>query len=309
VVRVLPDVDGAMVYNDRRYRGYLVARRNGEGFLVINVVDVESYLRGVLRGELPRSFHSETYRVQAIVSRTFALYQRYANGPQRAWDVTADTSSQVYHGMEGESRTGDGAVLSTAGIVCTWNSPQGRRIFCTYFSSTCGGLSQDVRNVKGGPAVGPLSGGVKCLYCRNAEWYTWPTQKFSKDRITNAVKPFLVRSGYTNADKFAQIDDIKIVSRTESGRAVYMRLIDRNGMVIDMRAEDFRLLIDNGRSIKSAQFDLVVEGNNVSFTNGRGYGHGVGLCQQGADGMAAQGFKAGQILEYYYPDCGLMKAY
>jgi len=309
VVRVLPDTDGALSYNDRRYRGYLVARRLGDGFLVINVVDIESYLRGVLRGELPRYFHSETYVVQAIVSRTYALYQRLVNGGQRPWDVTADTSSQVYRGIEGESSKSDQAVESTTGIVCAWDSPQGRKIFCTYFSSTCGGMNQDVRNVKGGPPIGPLAGNVKCPYCTQAEWYTWPTQTISKERITSTVKPFLVKSGYTHADKLAQIEDIQVLSKTPSGRAVTLRLIDRNGMVVDMRAEDFRLLIDNGRSIKSAQFDVQIEPNVIRFVNGRGYGHGIGLCQHGADAMVRQNYNAGQILEYYYPGCVLVKAY
>jgi len=309
VVRVLPNADGSLEYNDRRYRGYLVARRNGDTFVIINVLDIESYLRGVLRGELPRYFHPETYRAQAIVSRTYALYQRYLSGSQRAWDVTADTSSQVYHGIEGESSKSDDAVMSTTGIVCAWDSPQGRKIFCSYFSSTCGGVNQDVVNVKGGAPVKPLSGGVKCPYCAQSEWYTWPTVRLSKERITNDVKPFLVRSGYTQGEKLSMIDDIKVVNRTAHGRPITLRLVDKSGLIIDLRAEDFRLLIDNGRSIKSTQFEIVVEPDHIAFVKGRGYGHGIGLCQHGAEGMARHGCQAGQILEHYYPGCTLVKAY
>jgi stage II sporulation protein D len=309
VLRILPDTDGSLIYNDRRYRGYLVVRRTGDGFMTVNVVDIESYLRGVLRGELPRHFHAETYHVQAIVSRTYALYQRHLNGSQRLWDVTADTSSQVYHGIEGESSKSDEAVLSTEGIVCAWDSPQGRKIFCTYFSSTCGGANVDVVQVKGGAAVKPLSGGVTCPYCKQSEWYLWEPKKVSKERITNDVKPYLVRGGYSRADKLTLIDDIKVIQRTASGRPVMLRLTDRNGLIVDMRAEDFRLILDNGRLIKSTQFEIVNEGAYISFVKGRGYGHGIGMCQHGAEGMARKGRTAGQILQYYYPGCVLVKAY
>ncbi len=309
VLRVLPSEDGRLVYNDQRYRGYLIVKREGNSFVVVNAVDIESYLRGVLRGELPASFHPETYRAQAIVSRTFALYQREMNGHSRAWDVTADTSSQVYRGVAGESSKSNEAIDATTGIVCAWDSPTGRKIFCTYFCSTCGGMNQDVRNVKGGDSIGPLKGGVACEGCKSSEWYTWPPVALSKDHITRDVKAFFVNGGYSNAEQLARIEDIKIIRKTPSGRAIRLRLVDKNGLCADIRAEDFRLLIDSGRLIKSTQFDIVVEPNRIRFVNGRGYGHGIGLCQHGADGMARQGTKAGQILRHYYPGCVLVKAY
>ncbi len=308
-VRILPDTDGSLTYNNRYYRGYLVVRHNGDGFLVINVVDIESYLRGVLRGELPRYFHPEAYQAQAIVSRTYAMYQRYVGGTERLWDVTSDTSSQMYHGMDGESSKSDEAVLSTTGIVCTWDSPQGRKIFCSYFSSTCGGMTQDVRNVKGGPPIAPLAGGVKCTYCAKSEWFTWQTQRVSKEKISAAVRPWLIRSGYTNADKVASIDDVQILRRTADGRAITLRLTDRNGTIVDMRAEDFRLLIDYGRVLKSSHFDIRTEPTHINFINGRGYGHGIGMCQEGAQAMAQMNKNAGQIIQFYYPGCVLTKAY
>ncbi len=309
VVRVLPSEDGTLVYNDRHYRGYLVARREGNGFLVINVVDIESYLRGVLRGELPRYFHSETYRAQAIVSRTYALYQCYVHGRKRTWDVTADTSSQVYRGRDAEASKSNEAVAATAGIVLAWDGPQGRKIFCTYFSSTCGGMNQNVENVKGGQAPGPLRGGVACKYCKASDWYRWDTVRLHKDRITKDVKRFFVNGGYTHAEKLARIEEIRVLTKTPNGRAIRLRLIDKNGFVADMRAEDFRLLIDSGRSIKSTHFDVVTESNFIRFENGRGYGHGIGLCQHGAEGMARDGIRAGQILQHYYPGAALVKAY
>ncbi len=309
VVRVLPNDDGTIWYKDRPYRGYLVIKRNGDGFLVINVVDIESYLRGVLQGELPRYFHPEAFRAQAIVSRTYALYQRYVHGPERSWDVTADTSSQVYRGVDGEGTKANRAVDATAGIVLAWDSPNGRKIFCTYFSSTCGGMNQDVRNVKGGELIPPLVGGVPCKYCSSSEWYRWPTVALTPKEITEAVKPWLIRGGYTHAEDLDTIRNVKVVRETPDGRAIRLRLIDKNGLTVDMRAEDFRLLIQNGTQIKSTHFDIAHTESKIVFRNGRGYGHGIGMCQYGAHGMAQRGIKAGKILQHYYPGCVLVKAY
>ncbi len=309
VLRILPSEDGSLVYNDRHYRGYLVARRSSDSFLVINVVDIESYLRGVLCGELPKRFHPETFRAQAIASRTYALYQRSVNGPKRSWDVTADTSSQVYRGRDEESTTANEAVDATAGIVCAWESPHGRKIFCTYFSSTCGGMNQNVVNVKGGETIPPLKGGVNCEYCKGSEWYRWKKVRLTKESITEFVKPYLVRSRYTNAERLGVIDEIKILTRTPSGRAVRLQITDRDGLTFNMRAEDFRLLINNGQQIKSTFFEIKNESGAITFSDGRGYGHGIGLCQHGAEGMARKGYKAGQILQHYYPECILVKAY
>lgn len=309
VMRVLPHEDGTLMYNRQSYRGYLVAKREGDGLLVINVLDIESYLRGVLQAELPNWFHPETYRVQAIISRTYALYQRHLNGNSRPWDVTATTSSQVYHGIDGEGTKANEAVDATMGLVCAWDSPQGRKIFCTYFSSTCGGMNQDVVNVKGGQSIPPLSGGIPCEYCKRSNWFKWLKVRLTKERITRDVKPWLVKGGWTGADKLEQIEDIKIISRTKDGRAIRLRLIDRDGRAVDMRAEDFRLLIDEGRLIKSTFFEITTDKDAISFINGRGYGHGIGLCQHGAEGMARRGIKAGKILQHYYPGVVLVKAY
>lgn len=309
VLRILPSEDGSLVYNNRHYRGYLVAKRQGEGFLVINVVDIESYLRGVLCGELPKRFHPETFRAQVIASRTYALYQRSVNGPKRTWDVTSDTSSQVYRGRDEETTTANEAVDATAGIVCAWESPHGRKIFCTYFSSTCGGMNQNVVNVKGGETIPPLKGGVKCEFCKGSEWYRWKPVRLTKESITSFIKPYLVRSRYTGAEKLGRIDEIKILTRTPGGRAIRLQITDEAGLTFNMRAEDFRLLINNGQQIKSTFFEVENEPGAITFTDGRGYGHGIGMCQHGAEGMARRGYKAGQILQHYYPGCILVKAY
>jgi len=154
-----------------------------------------------------------------------------------------------------------------------------------------------------------LGGGVPCEHCPESGWYEWRPVRLSKDRITRDVKPFLVNGGYTHAEKLSRIESVKILSKAPSGHVKRLRLIDTNGLVVDIRAEDFRLLIDNGRMIKSTHFDVVTESKCVRFVKGRGYGHGIGLCQHGANGMARRGAKAGQILQHYYPGCVLVKAY
>jgi len=107
----------------RRFRGYLrLLQRSESTGAVVNVVDMEDYLVGVVSAELPHPFHIEAFRAQAIVARTYAWYQKQIAGTSRAWDLTATERSQVYPGMEREGKVPRAAeaVRDTAGLVCTW---------------------------------------------------------------------------------------------------------------------------------------------------------------------------------------------
>jgi stage II sporulation protein D len=293
----------------RRFRGGLRIQLNAEGMIeVMNVVDVEDYLRGVICGELLRTFHVETFKVQAMVARTYALYQKVTAGKWRDWDVKATESSQMYIGFEGENRSSSAiqAVEETTGIVCTWASPQGQKIFCTYYSSTCGGCTQSVANVKGSQAlIPPLAGEVFCNYCSISPNFRWPEVRLTKAQVTERL---LRRDGFVHLRPLERIEDIRVVSTTKTGRAVDFQLVGSNGRTAMIRAEDFRLLI-GGHILKSTHFELDTTPTEFVFKNGRGYGHGVGLCQYGAEGQARRGILAAQILAFYYPGCRLEAAY
>jgi stage II sporulation protein D len=296
--------DGPM----RRYRGSLrLMLRDDGGVDVINLVDVESYLKGVLRGELPGSFHREAFRAQAIAARSYALYHRETAGRQRSWDVTATQSSQVYVGMEGERRGSKAvaAVESTRGVVCTWDGGSGPSLVCAFYSAVCGGCTRDVRHMAFLDGVPPLSGGVECAYCQRAPkgFYRWGPVTVAKSRIAAALK-----SRYDEFRDFDRVAHVEVDESDDRGRPIVLRVIDASGRSARIRSENFRLAIDSsGMEIKSADFELIDQSGSVVLRNGRGWGHGAGLCQWGSDGMARTGKRAEEILATYYPHSQLRK--
>ena len=292
----------------RRYRGYLryVRRPDGSGGLV-NVVDVEDYLIGVVSAELSLAFSDETFRAQAIASRTFVLYQTQRKTARDQWDVKATESSQVYVGLARASKVPQAAraVHATRGVVCTWDAPEGERIFCAYFSSQCGGTSQPVDVVKPTERIPPLAGGVACAFCRSSPRGRWGPVRLDKTRVTDRL-----RERYPRFASIGPIDRIEVTPSPQADRPARFRLFDREGGSIRLRPEDFRLSVDpTGRKIRSTWFRLDDEGEAFVLNDGRGFGHGIGLCQHGAEGMAREGMTAGHILAHYYPESKLARAY
>jgi len=292
----------------RRYSGMLTVYQSSDRTgAILNTLDIEDYLVSVVSSELPNWFYSEAVRAQAIAARTYTWYQKGIAPPGRRWDVLATEGSQVYVGLnrgEGWRRAG-AAVRSTCGLVCTWAAPEGERIFCTYYSSTCGGSTQAAAPVKNESLIPPLAGKVKCDYCRHSAWYYWGPCSISKKVITERL-----RQRYTKFQQFGQIEQIKVIEETPDGRPVRFDLRDARGEGIDLEAENFRLAVDpSGRVLRSTFFKIAVKGNDFIFYEGRGFGHGMGLCQYGADGLARGGASARYILAYYYPESHVIHAY
>ncbi len=292
----------------RQFRGSLrLLRRPDACGAVINVVDVEDYLIGVVSAELPATFHDEAFLAQAIAARTYAWYQKQTVGRSRPWDVTATESSQVYLGLERESLVPQAvrAVRGTCGLVCTWSAPEGERIFCSYYSSTCGGSTQAAAPVKHVPPIPPLAGGVKCDYCRHSPAYRWGPVRLEKATIGQRL-----RHRYPKFNSIGPIERVEVTDKTPDGRAVRLAFIDAQGRAIALEAENFRLAVDPaGRLIKSTFCKITNQSKAVLLTDGRGFGHGIGMCQYGADGLAQDGWTAARILRYYYPCSRLTRAY
>ncbi len=290
-----------------RYPGRLTIYRRSDGTLVaVNSVDVDTYVAGVLTRELYPDFHREAYRAQAVAARTYALHQM-AEQAHRLYDVAATEASQVYGGLaEGRSAArAVEAVQYTRGMVCTWTAPEGERIFCTYYSSACGGRSQDVADVKGLQSIRPLAGGVKCDYCRIARGnvYRWGPVQVPKPETYNRLV-----ARYPAWADLGGLRAVEIAARTRFGRLGRIRLIGATGRTHDLRAEDFRLAVGS-RTMRSTDCRLVDDGNRITLADGRGFGHGMGLCQWGAQGQALAGRSAAQILKFYYPGAHLTRAY
>ncbi len=293
----------------KNYRGKLkfITNPDGSSFDVMNIIPVESYLAGVAGAEMPEYWEPEALKAQVIAARTYCLYTKKRFGGNRNWDVGKTAAHQVYRGVGAESAAIWNAVNQTKGMVLTCKQSDGTEdIFPAYYSSTCGGHTENSNNVFG-DSFTPLHG-VTCPYCQDVakpKFFFWPMVRFDKIDITGRL---LQR--YEKLRQLGDINDINIADQSDYGdfrRLTMIELIGSNGNKEFLRTEDFRLTIDpTGRKIKSACFQLEDLDDSWAFLSGRGWGHGVGMCQCGAEGMARQGKTARQILSHYYPESKIL---
>ena len=314
-IELRPEGDGAVWLKatvggnarERCYRGVVRISPTAERMLrVINVLPMESYLAGVLANELIKSWHTEAYKAQCIAARTFALQERNSR-TRYDFDVYDTTQSQVYGGAGTETDKAWEAVRDTWGIVATMKNPGpgGKTVLLkTYYHSTCGGDTVPAGVVFGGQTPKPLSGGTKCTYCRNSPKFHWPEVVISKKDLTDA----LARGGGALA-RLGRVQQVEVAERvSDGGRAKSIRVIGSSGLSLLVSAGHWRILA-GPRRIPSTWFDIEDRGDSISLVNGRGYGHGVGLCQWGAEYLARHGQKGEQILRYYYPGVELVRTY
>jgi len=277
------------------------------GGALVNIVNVEDYLVGVVTAELHQGFHRAACRAQAIASRTYVWYWMRRNQGRGQWDLRAGERAQVYLGRDRAEQVpvAAQAARDTEGLVLTWEWPEGRRIFCAFYSSTCGGRTQPAGPVMRTKNVPPLAGRVTCGYCDEAPYYHWGPLVLTREEITEAL-----RLRYELFRDLGPITRIEVIQEEEGGRVVRLRLHDDNGNSLPLAAENFRLAVDpGGRRMRSTWFTIRDQGDTFHFLEGRGFGHGVGLCQYGAQGMAEQGASALEILRHYYPESEVVRAY
>lgn len=260
-----------------------VSRGKGAGGLaVVNHVDVEEYVKGVVPAEMNAAWHPEALKVQAIVARTYVLYQRQANR-EREYDVVASTLDQVYRGRQGVDRRVQDAVESTKSLALTYqNEP-----ILAAFSSTAAGPTEDAMNVWSKDL--PYLKGVECPFDANSPYYQWRAEFKLQD-----LEDKLGRQGLA----IGTIANLTPLAYSAAGRVAKLRILHSQGELL-LRGEDLRRLVGYG-VIQSTQFEVESIGKTVVLS-GRGAGHAVGLCQWGAKEMADLGYRFDTILRYYFP--------
>jgi stage II sporulation protein D len=303
-VVVFPDDPYIFNLNGSDYRGNLrlIVNPNGKSFDAINLVPPEPYLAGVVGAEMPDYWEAEALKAQAIAARTYCFYIKKRFGVNRTWDVKQTEASQVYRGINAESTRVWKAVNETKGQVLTCKQTDGtQEVFPSYYSSTCGGHTENSRNVFG-DTFESLTG-VPCPYCETVakpKFFFWPMIKFDKDEVADR----LFRK-YPTLKKLGEITNISPAGWSDYEditRLTKIRIVGSNGKSDFLKAEDFRLTVDpTGRKLKSSICQIVDWDNYWAFLSGRGWGHGVGMCQYGAEGMAREGKNVEQIISYYYP--------
>jgi len=312
--RIAPLGDDPVSLDGVRYRGELEVFLSANGGLsVVNVIGLESYLRGVVPKEIgPRQLSDlEAVKAQAVAARTYAL----ARGGGRSagdYDLYATVDDQAYGGAAVEDPTADRAISETAGLVLYH---EGFPVNA-YFSSCCGGWTaarEDVWELPPEPyliAQSDVPGGghdLDSAYCSGSPSFAWDAE-WSGSEILELVRTRLRETASEPVPvEITAVRDIRIVETSGQGRIRWLEVEAAEG-TWRVFADRVRWLLRRPGSdaiLRSAWFDLDVQkrGGRVSRVRatGRGYGHGVGMCQNGALGMARRGFSYGQILTHYYP--------
>ncbi|MBI5594521.1 MAG: SpoIID/LytB domain-containing protein [Elusimicrobia bacterium] len=291
--RLLPGRgDEFVTIGDRKYRGNLVFRPHADGTLtVIDELGIEEYLFGVLPHEMSPDWPAEALKAQAVVSRSFALAS-LGRHEEAGFDLTDDDRSQLYTGLTTESERVRAAVRATSGEVLNFAG----RSFQPYFHSTCGGHTSDSSEVWGGAKAKPLRG-VKDAWCKRSPHYRWDAYLPKEDILAGLNR---------NGMPAGRIDDIREGARGAGGFLKDLRL-KTDGSWERVGANQFRLWM-GVQQLKSVRLDSVRRLRKGFEFSGRGYGHGVGLCQWGARGQAEAGRGYREILSFYFPGASVGRA-
>ena len=282
---------GATAIPIRHYNGRLVLQRVGSSLLVVNVVDLESYIASTLASEVSPGWATESLRAQAIVSRTYAV--RWTDhSASHPYDVTDDTTNQVYKGLDSVSPSFVSAASTTAGMLVLANGEPAD----VFYSSACGGFTADSIELTGRPGPAYLSGVPDTdasgqAYCARAPFYAWEN--------TVPVEPVSHVLDLSSGD----IADLEVKDRWRDGRVKTVRVVRMGASALDLDGRQFYTRCSallGYKVLPSAMFE--VERSEGGFTfKGHGLGHGVGMCQWGARGRADAGMNAVQILRSYFP--------
>jgi stage II sporulation protein D len=275
---------GFLQVNGRSYRGLIEIRQTPTGRLtVINEVDVEEYLYGVVRGEMDPRWPPEALRAQAVAARSIAAVGsgRFA---AEGYDVRATTDSQVYGGMAAEDPRTSAAVDATRGLVILHD---GRPVFAPFHADS-GGATESSEFVWGSPV--PYLRGVQDPFSRDAPNHEW-IQRLDFATIEAAMQ----RTGRA----VASLVRVEVLTTSPSGRVVTVRLATASG-TLDVRGTDLRAAVGFG-VLRSTLFTVrSLPGEPAVEVSGRGSGHGVGMSQWGARGQALAGRDHASIVKYYY---------
>ena len=369
-IRLTPNSGGLIKVRDKNYRGEIEIINNNSLLNIINIIEIEKYLYGVLKKEISPEWPEEVLKAQAIAARTFALsnIDKYAD---YGYDLCSTTNSQAYGGVNSEHQATNKAVNDTQGIIVAY---EGEPINAVYHSDS-GGYTENSEDVWGGYV--PYLRSVQSEFELTV---SPPNHQWSYVLTEEDILEKLAKNNY----ELKSVKDIVIGEKTDAGRVISVDLCDNNQQIITLKTNDFRLLVgptmvrsslftiekigetikieenegkDKNYNLEQLEQEITdkekemtvssilreerdfsiqelisllkrsqeekelktpvkkenIEINqqvNISYNiSGKGSGHGVGLSQWGAYGMAEQGYTYEEILKYYYQGIDLIKIY
>lgn len=287
---------------DRELRGTVTVRLGATGGHVINNVPLELYLYGVLPAEMPARFPSEALKAQAVLARSYALFQRQVRRPHKAqgYDLCDEQHCQVYGGVALEHEKASQAVDATRGIALVY---QGQPVHAVY-SSNCGGHSQSGEEIGWGAVpywrgVPDWTEGGKTAYCDPSAFTEPVKSRWVRLSFSDALEERIHRS-----KPIGSLLSLSVTKRGPSGRAVEVTALGSQGRWTVRKESDIRRLLGLAplRSTLVTLYPVYRKGRPAYFLmEGRGWGHGVGFCQSGGAGRALAGQSFSDILAHYFP--------
>jgi len=300
-------------WNDHDWPGEMRLHDTGDGIDLVMRVGMESYLPGVIAKELYSSWTPAAYRAQAIAARSYATVESDRWEGRRHYDMVAGQLSQAWIGATDNAKAND-AVRKTRGQVLV----EAGSVVPAYYSSACGGRPanafgtvtdnphHDIASVSTGDGAARKEG---C--CGGSSVASWKVV-IPVSAIVARLRAWGAANGRSDLAKLDGLARVEVADRNAAGRPVVMRLRPVRGGDLQIEAEDFRRAInaagDAKTSIKSCDCDLVLKGGDATIT-GRGFGHGVGMCQHGAEAMGRAGRDERAILGRYYPKASIIRAW
>ncbi|MCL1804388.1 MAG: SpoIID/LytB domain-containing protein [Clostridiales bacterium] len=359
---------GVVTYGARSYRGAIVVENKNGLLNVINILDVDLYLLGVLPMEMGLSTApAEALKAQAVVSRTYALKKK---NPAASYDLVSGSSDQLYGGFGSEKEHTTAAVEATAGQGIYYDG----RLIEAFFSSNSGGYTEDAENVwnESLPYAKAVASPYDAFALEAAQdangypgnTYSWQVRytiselqsmigKWNQDNPSSPINIGSLQSLSAHAFAFDPATRRVTDQANESGRITRLDLAGSGGAYslyregvrsfLGLRSAMFTLIPEGGIAVRNGAGAVVMLGQGIAESkgitaggqaedinpggnsffiatadgvvemskndagtvtayvfDGKGYGHGVGLSQWGAIGMAQAGMTYGQIIEYYY---------
>lgn len=288
------------------YQGSMEIKSNPQGLLLINELSLETYLEAVVPSEMPSYYELEALKAQAVCARTYA-WKQIQEGRLKEYgaDVDDSVSFQVYGNILPQKETSRG-VRETEGQILCYN---GEPVQAYYFSTSAGATSTD--EIWGAETPAPYLKAVACEFDSQQPWSRWTTKVDWKDLTERAEqktgrKEEVLAVAVTEKNESGAVTGLTVTTETGAftleEEYTIREFLSPSGKVV---TEKDSRETEGGGLLPSAYFTLKpVPKDSLSITGG-GYGHGVGMSQNGANQMAAEGYGYWEILEYFFKDVQL----
>ena len=318
---------GFLNFQERPYHRELKINAVGSFCEVVNHVDLEKYLAGLVNSEFSSKWNQHSIEAQVVAARTYAYFQmRQASVSGSRYDVDATVRDQVYDGSMKEDPRSASVVEHTRGWVLTVGSDRDPKPLKAFYHASCGGVTELPENVWGRGSYPGFKHSVQCPFCADAPRSHWNADFRTAD-IAHAFEQGARASGgladwprdWLSILHTGRLFDVRVAAYDPQGRV--SRVVTSwtvgavgptvNGTLKELAVSGPRFREWMGATVlKSAAFQITAHhhfAGNSWFFEGRGNGHGVGMCQWGAKVMGERGYTMAAILKHYYPDAILRK--